>query len=41
MVADSKATSIIANGIREESVRKKGVITSKANKKKGDTLIKK
>ena len=41
MVTNFKITSVITNGIREEGVREKGIIASKASKKKGNTLIKK
>ena len=39
MVTDFKAASVIANGVREEGVREKGVIVSEAGKEKGDTFI--
>ena len=41
MVVDFKVISVIANSIRKKGVREKGVITSKASKKKGDIFIKK
>ena len=39
-VTNSKATSVIANGVREKCIREKGVTASKAGKKKRDTPIK-
>ena len=41
MVADFKAASVIANGVREEGIREEGVIVSKAGKEEGDTPIEK
>ena len=39
-VTNSKAASVIANGVREKGVREEGVIASEAGKEKGDTFIK-
>ena len=41
IVTNFKVISVITNGIRKKGVRKKGIITNKASKKKGNTPIKK